>query len=349
MKVGILGFSGSGKTTVFNLLTGLSADVGPGGGRTPNLGVIKVPDERLDKLSIQYKPKKITHAEMSFVDVAGRASDGSGAGLDKALLTHIRDTDALTLVVRAFDSMLVAGAPKPAAELDALESEMILADLEVVDKRVERLRKENKLTSDEGRLLARCKEHLEAEHPLRILEFTEAEQQILRGFRFLSKKPAIALLNTGDGQSMEPPPELTQFATDHSIDIMSLCAAIEAEVAELDEEEREMFLEEYGITEPAKDRFIRAAFAKLDLISFLTAGPKEVRAWPIQRGTSAVRAAGKIHTDIERGFIRVEIMPYDILINLGSEAAVKSAGKMQVEGKEYVVKDGDVCLYRFNV
>jgi GTP-binding protein YchF len=348
MKMGILGFSGSGKTTVFNLLTGLSATVGPGGDRKPNIGVIKVPDARIDTLSAMYKPKKTVFAEMSFVDVAGKAPDGSGTALDVGLLSHVRDTDAFTLVVRAFDSMMLEDASNPTAELQNLDSELIINDLGVAEKRLERLAKESKASELEGQLLVMCIAHLEAEKPLRTLELSGEQELALRGFRFLSQKPALVLVNTGDGSDAIPK-EVNDYAAGSGMDALNLCAAIEAELAELDPDDQALFLAEYGIEAPGRDRFIRAAYHKLDLISFFTTGEDEVRAWTITRGTPAVKAGGKIHTDIEKGFIRAEVTPYAALIELGSEQAVKAAGKMGLEGKEYVVQDGDICHYRFNV
>jgi len=348
MKMGILGFSGSGKTTVFNLLTGLSATVGPGGDRKPNIGVIKVPDERIDKLCAMYNPKKTTFAEMSFVDVAGKAPDGSGVALDVGLLTHVRDTDAFTLVVRAFDSMMMENAPSPAADLKNLDSELIINDLAVAEKRLDRLARESKTEELEGQLLTLCLAHLENDSPLRTLDLTEEQELFLRGFRFLSQKPALVLVNTGDGTDGIPA-EVSAYAADNGMETINLCAAIEAELAELDAEDQALFLSEYGIDAPGRDRFIRAAYHKLTLISFFTTGEDEVRAWTISRGTPAVKAGGKIHTDIEKGFIRAEVTPYAALMELGSEQAVKSAGKMGLEGKEYVVQDGDICHFRFNV
>ncbi len=349
MKVGILGYACSGKTTVFNLLTGLSADTGFGGGRTPNIGVIKVPDARIDRLSGMYQPKKTTYAEMRFVDIAGKAPDGTGGGLDTGLLTHIRDTEALTLVVRVFESPLLEAAPSPLDELRNLEAELLIMDLAVVEKRIDRLGRENKLKEREGQLLLRCLECLEAERSLRDLELTGDEELTLRGFRFLSQKPAMVLVNTGDADPTTVPDAVVAYCKEQGLQVMALCAGIEAELAELDAEDQAMFLSEYGIESPGRSRFIQTAYALLDLISFFTTGEDEVRAWTIRRGTPAVRAGGKIHSDIEKGFIRAEVTPYDALIELGSEQAVKSAGKMGLEGKEYVVHDGDICHFRFNV
>ena len=350
MKVGILGFTGAGKTTVFNLLTGLAADTGFGGGRKPNIGVIRVPDGRIDRLSAMYQPKKTTLAEMRFVDIAGKAPDGTSGGLDPGLLTHIRDTEALVLVVRGFENPMLDASPDPAHELLELEAELVLMDIAVVEKRLERLKKEGKIKgSKEAQLLQIVQDHLDSERPLRDLELTDEQELSLRGFRFLSQKPALVLLNTAETAPTLFPPPVAAYCAEHHLRHLSLCASIESELSELDDEDRELFLAEYGIEAPARDLFIREAYALLDLISFFTTGEDEVRAWTIKRGTPAVRAAGKIHTDIEKGFIRAEVTPYDLLMELGDEQKVKAAGKMGLEGKEYVVQDGDICHFRFNV
>ena len=345
MKVGILGFAGSGKTTVFNLLTGLTAQVGPGGDRKPNMGVIKVPDTRIDDLTRRYNPKKTTYAEVRFVDIAG-SSDREKGGLDQALLTHIRDTEALTLVVRAFESPLLDAAANPGHELRELESELLIGDLGVAEKRLERLRKEGKGKEREAVLLERCLGHLEAQRPLRDLELSDEEELLLRGFRFLSQKPALVLVNTSDSAPTAVPPAVAEYASAHGLTVMALCASVEAEVAELEPDDRLVFLAEYGIAAPARDRFVQAAYALLDLISMFTSGEDEVRAWTVKRGTPAVKAAGKIHSDIEKGFIRAEVTAYADLVQYGDEQKVKAAGKLRLEGKDYVVLDGDICHFR---
>ena len=349
MKVGILGYSGSGKTTVFNLLTGMAADTGFGGGRKPNMGVIKVPDARIDQLSAMYNPKKTTFAEIRFVDIAGKAPDGTKGGLDTGLLTHIRDTEALALVIRGFDSPMLDAAPNPGQELRDLESELQIMDMAVIEKRLQRLGKEGKIKDREAVLLQRCQAYVESERSLRTMELTDEEELVLRGFRFLSIKPIMVLVNTSEDAPTTMPADVAAFCEKYSLETLALCAAIEAELSELEADDQAMFLEEYGIDAPARARFIRAAYHLLDLISFFTSGEDEVRAWTIKKGTPAVRAAGKIHTDLEKGFIRAEVTPYQDLLDLGSEQKVKAAGKMGLEGKEYIVKDGDICHFRFNV
>ena len=349
MKMGILGFRGSGKTTVFNLLTGLSATVGPGGDRKPNIGVIKVPDERIEKLTAMYNPRKTTFAEIAFVDVAGKALDGTKSALDQGLLTHIRDSDALTLVVRAFESVMLEDAPNPGTELRSLDTELIICDYGIAEKRLQRLQKESKGRESEAQLLEYCLEHLEQDKPLRTLDLTENQELALKGFRFLSQMPALVLVNTSEDAPTAMPDVITDYANANGLDVMVLCASIEAEMSELDDDDQKIFLAEYGIDAPGRNRYIRVAYGKLDLISFFTTGEDEVRAWTINRGTPAVRAAGKVHSDIEKGFIRAEVTPCDLLMELGSEQAVKAVGKMGLEGKEYIVQDGDICHFRFNV
>jgi GTP-binding protein YchF len=349
MKVGILGYTGCGKTTLFNLLTGMSADVGFSGDRKPNLGVIKVPDDRIDKLSAMYNPKKTTYAEIRFVDIAGKTPDGTPGGLDPALLTHIRDTEAITLVVRGFDSPMHEKTANAISELRDVETELQLADMAIIEKRLDRLKREQKGGSREVALLEQAMAQLDQGQPLRKLVLRDDDELTLRGFRFLSQKPALVLVNTDEADPTTLPADVQAYCDDQQLVAMPLCAGIESELSELETEEQVEFLAEYGIDAPARDRYIRAAYDMLDLISFFTTGEDEVRAWTITRGTPAARAAGKIHSDLEKGFIRAEITPYLFLMELGSEQAVKAAGKMGVEGKEYVVQDGDICHIRFNV
>ena len=349
MKVGILGFSGSGKTAVFNLLTGLDASTGYGGARKPNLGVIKVPDERIDRLSALFSPKKTTYAEVHFVDVAGRPPEDANSALEQSVLSPIRDTDALVLVVRGFGSPMFEADPTPLQELMDLETEMILTDLGITEKRLTRLKKERRQAEPEAKTLERVQEHLEAEKPLRTLELSDDERVRIRGFQFLTLKPGLALLNTSEDDPTAIPDGFEALCAERGLEMLGLCATIEAELGELDDEDKAEFLAEYGIDAPAKDRFIRAAYHLLDLISMFTVGPDEVRAWTIRRGTKAPRAGRTIHSDIEKGFIRAEVTPWKILLELGGEQQAKAAGKMRLEGKEYVIKDGEIVHFRFNV
>jgi GTP-binding protein YchF len=348
MKVGLAGFRGAGKTTIFNALTGLRAATGGyGGAAKANLGVIKVPDPRLGVLAEIHDPKKVTFAEISFVDVPGRGEEGRGA-LDAATLVEMRDLDALVQVVAAFRDATGA-VPAMLPQLDNFSAELILADLGIVEKRLERLKKE-KGKEREQQLLARCQAHLADEKPLGTLDLDATEVSALAGFNLLSRMPLLVLVNVGEDAIAAPlPADVAAWAADRGVEVVPVPGKTEMELAELDEADRPAFLHDLGITEPAKDRFVRAAYHALDLISFLTAGADECRAWPIRRGTTAVKAAGKIHSDIERGFIRAEVVAYDEFVRYRSEAKCREAGKLRLEGKEYVVADGDIIHFRFNV
>jgi len=348
MKVGLAGFRGAGKTTIFNALTGLRAATGGyGGAGRPNLGVIKVPDPRLGVLTEIHDPKKTTFAEIAFVDVPGRGEERQAA-LDAATLVEMRDVDALVQVVAAFPD--AAGTVPPlVAQLENFAAELILADLGIVEKRLERLKKE-KGKEREEQLLARCQAHLTGEQPLRNCAFDAAEVAMLAGFNLLSRMPFLVLVNIDEVAIGAPlPADVAAWAEARGIEVIPVPGQTEMELTELDEADRPAFLQDLGITESAKDRFVRAAYHALDLISFLTAGADECRAWPIRRGTAAVKAAGKIHSDIERGFIRAEVVAYDEFVRYRSEARCREAGKLRLEGKEYVVADGDIIHFRFNV
>ncbi|MBN2525344.1 MAG: redox-regulated ATPase YchF [Deltaproteobacteria bacterium] len=342
MKIGIVGFSGSGKTTLFNALTG--QDVPVGFGNKVNLGTIKVPDERVDRLAEIHHPKKITYAEIMFADVPG----GKGAtSLDSQTLGKIREMDALAQVVRGFDEG--AGTPDPVSEILGFESELILSDMGVVEKRVEKLTKDR---SDPKllELLERCGACLEEEKPLRTLEFSQLEIKMLSGFTFLSAKPILFVLSLPEGADATVlPDDVQQLCDEKNLAIVPICTAIEAEIASLDREDQLEFLKDLGLEEPASARFIKTAYKLLNLITFLTQGPDECRAWSIRRGCNAQEAAGAIHSDLARGFIRAEVISFDDFVKTGSEAACRENGTLRVEGKEYIVKDGDICHIRFNV
>lgn len=352
MKVGIVGFAGAGKTTVFNALTGLTAEVGGYGSKErPNLGNIKVPDPRVDTLGDIYRTKKRTYAEVAFVDVAGPTERHSTSGLDTKLVTAMRDVDALAHVVRAFPDLLGDRPTDPAADIVGFDTELILSDLIQVENRLARLKKDQKATPQERVLFERCREALEAEQPLRSLDFDDEERQLMAGFRFLSLKPQMVLLNVMEADvAAGVPSNIQEAAQARTIPtVVAMCGPTEMDIAQLDPAEQEEFLRDLGLAASARERFIVAAYGLLDLISFLTAGEDECRAWPIRRGTKAQRAAGKIHSDIERGFIRAEVIAYEDFITYGSETKCKEAGKLRLEGKDYVVRDGDIIHFRFNV
>ena len=347
MKIGIVGFARAGKTTVFNALTGLQAAVGTyGDASRPNLGTIKVPDARVDRLSAIFSPRKTTYAEVVFVDVPG---GDRGGVLEQATLVQMRDADALVQVVRGFPDPVTADAADAVRDMGAFQSELVLADLAIVEKRAERLRKE-KGKEQEAELLARCQAALETETPLRRIALSTVEERALAGFGLLSRLPLMLVVNVPEAAAAAPPSHAMRARLDaDGLTGLALCAQIEMEIASLAAADRAAFLADLGLAEAARDRFIQAAYGLLDLISFLTTGEDEVRAWPIRRGTPAAKAAGKVHSDIERGFIRAEAVAYADFIHFGSDAKCREAGKLRLEGKDYVVQDGDIIHFRFNV
>lgn len=344
MKAGLVGYARSGKTTLFNALTGLHK---AGAGRPQvNLGAIKVPDPRVDALAALFKPKKTTYAEMRFVDVPGPA--GKGTGLDADSLRALAEVDAFCLVVRGFAG--ADGEPgDPERELRDFDAELVLHDLGVVEKRLDRIRREHGGGSAEHHELERLHPQLERGQPLRAMSWSEAEEKELGHFAFLSRRPLLAVVNVAEEAAALPPPAAVERAArERSAEVLSLCAAVEAEIAQLDPGDQPEFLASLGLGEPARARFIRAAYHLLDLVSFFTVGEDEVRAWPIHRGDRAPRAAGRIHSDLERSFIRAEVTHYGDFIALGSEARARQEGKLRLEGKEYVVQDGDILNIRFS-
>ena len=349
MKVGIVGFPQAGKTTIFNALTGLHAEVGGYSeeGKT-NIGVIKVPDARVDRLAQIFSPRKTTYAEIVFADFGAQAARERSA-LSASTIAQIRDVEAFALVLRGFPDPASGDAPSPVRDLAAFETELILADLGVIEKRLERLRKE-KGKEREQKLLETAQETLESEKPLRAVEWSREDQVSMAGFGFISRKPLLVVLNVPEDAASQPlPADLVAALEASGQQGLVLSGAIEAEIAGLGAADRAAFLADLGLSQAAGDRFVRAAYALLDQISFLTAGEDEVRAWTIRRGTTAVRAAGKIHSDIERGFIRAEVVHFDDFVQYGSDAKCREAGKLRLEGKEYVVRDGDITHFRFNV
>ncbi|HOZ49425.1 MAG TPA: redox-regulated ATPase YchF [Candidatus Hydrogenedentes bacterium] len=352
MKLGIVGYARSGKTTIFNALTGSQAEVGAFGSREANVAVVKVPDERLERLAEIHKPKKVTHAEFQFMDIAPNEVAGDDKALDSAALTLLKNVDSLVHVVRAFKNDNVLHpliSVDPVRDCRTLEEELQLADLIIIEKRIERLEKENR-KDNEYAVLKRCREHIESGASLRTLELSGAEEAEIAGFTFLSQKPLMLLGNYGEEAiGREDPSGLVAYAAENGFALIDLCGEMEMEIAELPEEERAGFRQELGLGEESRTAFLQKAYAMLGLVSFLTAGEPEVRAWTIRQGTKAVDAAGVIHSDIKRGFIRAEVVHYDDFMRAGSMAKAKEAGTHRLEGKEYIVRDGDIILFRFNV
>ena len=346
MKIGLVGFAGSGKTTVFNTMTGMDVPVGFGG--ELRLGIVRVPDERIDELSGVFSPKKTTYAEMVFCDIPGEHG-AEKRGLSPRGLQQIRDQEALCLVLRDFVNPAMEGDPDPAGDLEAFHTECVFADLEIVERRLERAKKE-RADAQEVAAVEVMKSTLEEERPLRLLTREELNLDYLRGYGLLTHRPLLVALNCDETEAAEPLPERIAARLEE-LDAagMVLSASVEAEIAGLEPEDQAAFLEDLGLAEPALARFIRTAYGLLDLISFFTVSEDEVRAWTVRRGTHARPAAGRIHSDLERGFIRAEVIPHAIFMEFGSEQAVKEAGRLQVEGKGYVVSDGDIMHVRFNV
>ena len=346
MKVGLVGFAGSGKTTLFNAMTGLDAPAGFGG--EVRLGTVKVPDPRVDALSEAFSPRKTTWATVNFRDLPGDHGAG-GRVLSTSALQSLRDQEALCLVVRDFASSVVEGAPDPLGEAAAFREECVLADLGIVERRLDRARKE-RADSREIAAFETMTESLSAGTPLRRVPPTKLHRRFLKGYGLLTDLPLLIAVNRDEDRAAEPVEAAlaAEIEASGGAEIV-LSAQVEAEIVALGPEDQEAFLADLGLGEPTLDRFVRAAYGLMDLISFLTTGEDEVRAWPIRRGTTARAAAGRIHSDLERGFIRAEVLPYDAFAEFGSEKAAKEAGKLRVEGKDYVVEDGDILHVRFNV
>src|SRR5262245_9525557 len=366
MQIAIVGLAGSGKTTVFNTLTRGHAETGGYGGVTLNVGVVKVPDQRLDELAGIFNPKKIVHADVTYVDLpAPPASTEGRVGTEELPADHLarlRDSDALLHVVRAFEDPSnphPEGSVDAARDLERLDLEFTLADLAMAERRLERLKTsgrhgtpaEREAAEREEVVVTRIHEALQAGKPIRDLGLDADDAKAIRGFRFLTEKPVLVLLNVGEGDLASAPALVDRIASgyDHrQVMVEALSAKIEMELGELEPDAAAVFMEELGIEESGLDRVIALSYRLLGLVSFLTAGPDEVRAWPIPDGSTAVDAAGAIHTDLARGFIRAETVSYDDLVSLGSMAEARKNGKLRSEGKTYKVRDGDVLEILFS-